>query len=182
MRWLDTVLILGVALLAVCWETAFWGPRRLLGAQIHLLPSLMVYTALRGSFRGIAVLGLGGGLLFDSLSANPLGVSVLPLLAAGVGIYLRRELILQSQVFAQVVLGMAASIVVPSLTILLLLTLRESPMLGWGTLWQLTVAGVAGAFAAPGFFILFEWMDRTFMYSASGQSSFRADREIRRGR
>ena len=33
-----------------------------------------------------------GGLWFDSLSANPLGVTVLPLFAIGLAIHLKREL------------------------------------------------------------------------------------------
>ena len=44
-----------------------------------------------------------GGLWFDSLSANPLGVSVLPLFLVGLAIHLNRELILRDQAFAQVV-------------------------------------------------------------------------------
>ncbi len=182
MKWVDTVLILGVAFLAVFWEAAFGISRRVIGAQVHLLPALMVYTALRSDFRSIAILALAGGLLFDSLSANPPGVSILPLMAVGVVIFIRREVILQSQTFAQVVLGAAASVVAPALTIVLLMTMREAPLVGWISLWQLLVMAGAGAIAAPAFFMLFEWIERTFMYSRSAQTSFRPDREIRRGR
>ena len=66
-----------------------------------------------------------GGLWFDSLSANPLGVSVLPLFVVGLAIHVKRELIVRDQTFAQVVLGAAApALAVPLLTLLLLLTTR----------------------------------------------------------
>ena len=51
---------------------------------------------------------VSGGLWFDSLSANPLGITILPLLAIGFVIQLRRDLILRDQSFAQFVIGVAA--------------------------------------------------------------------------
>ncbi len=182
MKWVDAMLIAGVAVLAVFWEASFDGVRLLAGTQVHLLPPLMVYAALRRGFGAVVLLALAGGLLKDSLSANPFGASVLPLLAAGIAICWRREVIFQSQVFAQAVLGAAVGVAVPCMKILLLLTMRESPLLGWGTIWQLVVDGAAGAFLAPAFFCLFEWIEDTFMYQPSGPGSFRPDREIRRGR
>jgi len=65
---------------------------------------------------------------FDSLSANPLGISVLPL-SRRFAIDSRRELILRDQVFAQVVLGLLASAIVPTLTVLMLLSTGKSPLL-----------------------------------------------------
>src|SRR5439155_23751367 len=101
MNWLNTILVLLVAYLAVFWEAAFNGVRHLLGAQIDLLPALMVYASLYGGFTTVILLAVLGGLWFDSLSANPLGVSVLPLFIIGVTIYASRELILRSQTVAQ---------------------------------------------------------------------------------
>src|SRR2546425_11720655 len=43
MTLLNTIFILGAAFLAVFWEAAFHGVRHLLGAQVDLLPALMVY-------------------------------------------------------------------------------------------------------------------------------------------
>lgn len=182
MKTLDLILILFVAFLLIFWEAAFEGTRRLLGAQPSLLPALMVYTALRGSTLAMSLLACLGGLWYDSLSSNPLGVTVLPLLAIGLALHFRRDLILRSQVFAQSVLGCIASLVAPGLTLLLLLTMGEHPLLGWGTLWQFIVMAAAGAIAAPAFFLLFEWLGKTFDYTGPTESSFRSDREIRRGR
>ena len=119
MNWLQTVLVLGAAFLAVFWEAAFGGVRHLLGAQIDLLPPLMVYASLCTGITTVVLLAVCGGLWFDSLSANPLGVTVLPLFAIGLAIYLRRELILRDETFAQLVLGLGASAAAPLLTLLL---------------------------------------------------------------
>ena len=93
MNLFQTSLILAFAFLAVFAQAALDAPRHLLGAQIDLLPGLMIFTALNAGLPAIALLAVFGGLWLDSLSANPLGISILPLLAIGWPIYLRRELI-----------------------------------------------------------------------------------------
>jgi hypothetical protein len=98
------------------------------------------------------------------------------------GIYSQRELILREQLFAQCVLGLMASAVVPVLTLLLLLTKGQTPQLGWGSLWQWVVMTLGGAVATPVLFQLFGLFDRTFNYRRATETSFRPDREIRRGR
>src|SRR3974377_210407 len=99
MKWLTTLLVLMAAFLAVFWEAAFGGLRTILGAQIDLLPSLMVYAALSGGTRSVTLLALLGGLGFDALSANPLGVSVLPLFLIGLAIHLNHKFIPRDEVF-----------------------------------------------------------------------------------
>ena len=182
MTGLHTVFVLATAFLAVFWEAAFSGLRHLIGAQIDLLPALMVYASLCGSIRTVTLLAVLGGLSFDSLSANPFGISVLPLFLVGLVIHIKRELILRDQTVAQVIIGFAASAAVPLLTLLLLLTTRHTPLLGWGTLWQLLVMSLGGAVATPICFELFGWLDRMLVHPRAEQSSFRQDREIRRGR
>jgi hypothetical protein len=182
MTWLNTLLILAAAFLAVFWEAAFQGVRHLTGAQIDLLPPLLVYTSLNASLATVGLLAALGGLWFDSLSANPLGVSVVPLFVIGLAIYVNRELILRDQTFAQLVLGLAASAAAPALTLLVLLTIGHVPLLGWGTLWQWLVMSAGGAATTPICFVLFGWLHRTLIHSGATQSSFRPDREIRRGR
>src|SRR5437899_2814953 len=109
MTWLNTLFVLLAAFIAVFWEAAFSGLRHLVGAQIDLLAALMVYASLTGGLATVALLASLGGLCFDALSANPLGISVLPLFAIGLAIHSRRDLILRDQVFAQFVLGLGAS-------------------------------------------------------------------------
>src|SRR5215470_4708838 len=129
MKRLDSIFVLGTAFLTVFGEAAFPGIRHLLGAQIDLLPALVVYASLSAGLGTVVLLSVCGGLWFDSLSANPLGITVLPLLAVGVAIYANRDLILRSQIFARLILGLAASMVVPVLTLMLLLTTSRRPML-----------------------------------------------------
>jgi cell shape-determining protein MreD len=182
MNWLTTLFLLVAIVLAVFWEAAFQGIRNVLGAQVDLLPSLMVYAALCGSISSVCLAAGFGGLLFDSLSANPLGISILPLFAVGFVIHLWRELILRDQAFAQTILGFAASVAVPIIELLLLLTIGRSPQLGWGTLWQLVVMALGGAVATPICFLVFELLQKALLHAPVLETSFRPDREIRRGR
>jgi hypothetical protein len=177
-----TILILLAAFLAVFWEAAFPGTSRWLHAQVDLLPPLMVYAGLCTGLTTIALLAVCGGLFFDSLSANPLGISILPLFVVGLAVYWRRELILRDQPYAQFVLGLGASAAVPILTVLLLLTAGHRLLLGWGSLWQWLVMIAGGAAATPVIFVLFDWCQHALGYQPQTETSFRPDREIRRGR
>ncbi|HVV00683.1 MAG TPA: hypothetical protein VHH88_04930 [Verrucomicrobiae bacterium] len=182
MNWINTILVLLAALLAVFWEAAFPGLRHLLGAQIDLLPALMVYASLYAGIATVALLAVCGGLWFDSLSANPFGVSVLPLLFCGILIYAARELLLREETFAQVVLGMAASLATPLMVLVMLLSAGHRPLAGWGTIWQLIVMTAAGAVASPVFCACFGYLNQLLGYAEVTTTSFRPDREIRRGR
>ena len=121
MNTLNSILILFVAFVAVFLETTFDGVRHLFGAQIEVLPALMIYASLSSGLTTVTALAVCGGMCFDSLSANPLGISILPLFLPGYLIYLRRGLILRDQYYAQMVLGLLASAIVPLLALLLLL-------------------------------------------------------------
>ena len=73
MNLLQSILILAAAFLAVFGEAAFPLLRHWLGAQVDLLPALMVYAALNADIVTVSLLAVLGGLWFDALSANPLG-------------------------------------------------------------------------------------------------------------
>src|ERR1039457_5835132 len=182
MNFFKPAMILSFAFLAVFAEATLSAPRSLLGAQIDLLPALMVYAALNADIVTLSLLAVLGGMWFDSLSANPLGVSILPLMVVGFPIYLRRDLILRDLPFAQFVLGAAASALVPALTVLLLLNGGKQPLLGWASLWQWMVMTAGGAAGTPLIFLLAEWFGHALGYKLRTQSSFRSDREIHRGR
>jgi len=176
---LNTILILVAALFAVFGE-AILPVRQWLGAQIDLLPALMVCAALNTGFMTVMLLSLLGGLFFDSLSGNPLGISILPLFLTGFVIYLRRDLILRDLPFAQLTIGAIASAAVPAMILLLLLTVEKEPLFGWGSLWQWFVMTAGGALATPVIFEFFNWCNRSFGYQRRTQTSFRPDREILR--
>jgi rod shape-determining protein MreD len=182
MNLFNPILVLAAAFLAVFGEAAFPGLRHWLGAQVDLLPALMVYAALNSGVTTVALLAVLGGLWFDTLSANLLGTSILPLLAVGYVIYLRRELIMRELPFAQFVLGAVASAVVPALSLLALLTGGQQPLLGWGSIWQWLVMTAGGAVATPILFEFFGWCHHALGYQPRAETSFRPDREIRRGR
>lgn len=179
---LPNILILLAALLVVFLQGTFNGVRDLLGAQVDLLPALMVYTALTSGPAMMITLAVFGGLMFDTLSVNPLGISVLPLLLIGFLLQLRRDLLLREQIYAQFVLGLIASAIAPFLTVVTLLTLEQSPLLGWGSLWQWLVMSLGGGIATPALFFLFDRLNHALGYQPIVETSFRADREIRRGR
>jgi cell shape-determining protein MreD len=182
MNWLNPIFILALAYATVFLEGSFDGFRNLLGAQITLLPALMVYTSLTAGMGTVALLAICGGLWRDSLSADPLGVSILPLFLIGFIILRERDLLLREHQFAQMALGLAAGAVFPLGTLFLLFNLGRAPLLGWMALWQWVAGTLAGGIFAPLFFGLFDRLRRAFEYPASRQSSFREDREIKRGR
>jgi rod shape-determining protein MreD len=179
---LNSILVLAGAFLAVFGEAAFPALRQLLGAQVDLLPALMVFAALNTDIVTVALIAVMGGLCFDALSANPFGVTILPLFAVGFAISWQRELILRKSPFAQFIIGAAASAVTPALTVLFLLTAGKEPLLGWGSLWQWLVMTVGGATATPIIFALFNWCNHALGYQPRTETSFRPDREIRRDR
>ncbi|MBU6410665.1 MAG: hypothetical protein KGR98_09775 [Verrucomicrobia bacterium] len=182
MKLFDPILVLAAAFLAAFGEAAFSLPHRLLGAQVDLLPALMIYAALQTDIVTVSFLAVLGGLFLDSLSANPPGVTVFPLFAVGFPIWLRRDLILRDLPFAQTVLGGAASALTPALTVLLLLSMGQNPLLGWGSLWQWIVMTAGGAIATPIVFSLFEWCHSALGYQEIKETTFRPDREISRAR
>jgi len=182
MRPLNSIELLLAAFVAVFCQAAFHGLHHLLGAQINLLPPLIVCASLRAGMTTMVLVAALGGLCFDALSENPLGVSVLPLCAVGFLISWKSELILRDQVYAQLVLGLFASASVPLLTLLLLLTSGHPPLLGWATWWQWLVLSAGGTLATPLWFRLLARLEHGLNYRRTEETSFRPDREIRRGR
>jgi rod shape-determining protein MreD len=178
----NNYLIYVVAFLAVFAQASMFGIRYWAAAQVDLLPALMVYTALNAGIVNVACLAVVGGLWFDSLSANPLGITILPLFLPGLILFLQRDLILKELTFAQLIIGGAMSALVPLLSVILLLSAGKPLLLGWGTLWQWLVMAVGGALATPVIFALFKWFNDAFGYKVSSGSSFRPDRELLRGR
>ena len=182
MNWLPTILVLTAAFVAVFLEGTVNSLRNLLGVQVDLLPSLVVYASLSTGLVTVGLVAVCGGLWFDSLSANPLGISVLPLFLIGFVIQRYRGLILREQTFAQLVLGLAAGAGAPVLTLLLLLNAEMQPLIGWFSLWQWLVVSLTGAVVTPLWFRLFDRLTEALCYRPAGDTSFRSDRQIKRGR
>ena len=179
---LRPILILLAAFLAVFAQAAFHGLHHLLGVQINFLPALVVCASLRTGLTTMIATAAFGGLCFDSLSENPLGISVLPLFIAGFIVCWKSDLILRDQFYAQFVIGLIASALVPVMTLLLLMTSGRTPLLGLGTFWQWLVLTLAGGAATPVLFKILDWLEAGLSYKRAAETTFRQDREIRRGR
>jgi cell shape-determining protein MreD len=182
MNWLNTVFILALAYVAVFLEGSFDLFRNWLGAQVTLLPALMVCTGLTSGIGTVALLAVCGGLGRDSLSADPLGASILPLFVIGFVIFWKRDVLLRENQFAQMALGLAAGAFFPLASLFLLVNLGRAPLLGWMSLWQWVVGALAGGVLTPALAGLLSRLRRALEYPALKQSSFREDREIKRGR
>jgi cell shape-determining protein MreD len=179
---LNTFAMFIAAYLVVFFEASYDGLRRLLGVQVDLLPGLMVYAGLNANIATVASLALVSGLLFDSVSANPLGASVLPLFLVAFVIHLKRDLILRDQSYAQLVLGIMASAACPVLVVLLLLAAGQKPLVGLASVWQWIVMTIIGGLVTPIWFWWFDRFQRAFAYQPKIETPFRPDREIKRGR
>ena len=179
---LTPILILAVALLAVFFEASFDAPRRWLGAQVDLLPGLMVYVSLSSNLLMVLAFALVSGFALDSLSANPPGATVLPLLVLGALMQRFRHLLLSGEIYAQWLLGLGASAGVPLCTVLLLMVLGGTPLVSWGSVWQWLVMAAVGSVLTPLYFLVFDQLRWMFGYRPVQETSFRPDREIARGR
>ena len=181
MNWLNTVLILALAYVAVFLEGSFDLFRDWLGAQITLLPALMVCTGLTSGIGTVALLAVCGGLCRDSLSADPLGVSILPLFLIGFVIFWKRDVLLRENQFAQMALGLAAGAVFPLATLFLLVNLGPGAVAGLDVALAVVAGVLAGGVLTPALSGLLGRLRGALEYPAMKQSSFREDREIKEG-
>ena len=179
---LETISILLAAWLAVAFEISFDGFRHWFGAQVSLLPALMVYVALSSSLPNVALLGVVGGLAQDSFSANPLGVTTVALSLTGVLLHYKRDLVLRDQAYAQVMTGFIASALVPTCVVLALMNTRNPVPLSGLLLRQWLVMAIGGAIATPLVFRLFARLNRWFTYQPVPESHYRETRQIKRTR
>lgn len=179
---LETISLLLAAWLCVAFEVSFNGFRHWFGAQVSLLPALMVYVALSASLPSVALLAVVGGLAHDSFSANPLGVTTLALALTGFLLHHQRELVLRDQTYAQVLLGFLASSLVPACVVLALMNTHHPVPLTGRLLGQWLVMAVGGAVATPLVFRLFAQLNRWFTYQPLPESHYRATRQIKRTR
>jgi rod shape-determining protein MreD len=156
--------------------------RDLTGAQVDLLPGMMVYAAM--AFRMEIVLGCAAlfGLFYDSLSANMLGTSFVALAAVGLGASRFRELLLSEQFMTHWILGVIASAVAPVIALIVLNLCGLQPLIGFGSLWQWTVMMAGGGLVTPLWFKFFNRLDDASRFKEVPEFAFRQDRQIARGK
>jgi len=182
MSWIPTTTLFLVAWLSVFAQTQFRPLVNLIDTPLSLLPALMVYAALTHNLVTVAILAVVAGLGLDALSSAPMGISILPLFIIAFGLHLRQHLILRNQTYAQFWLGLGAGMAAPLLTLLLLnlgsTRLIQGPIL----IAQMLFLGFLNGALCPAVFRFFDAIQLTFDYQPLAETSFRADRQIKRGR
>jgi cell shape-determining protein MreD len=182
MSLLNSIFITAVAFLVVYCEDADGIFRAWFGAQVDLLPAIVVCAALREGLPCAILTSVVGGLCYDALSANELGVTILPLLLAGAVLSAFRGLLMREAWHAQFALGAATSAACPLIGLVILMSLGRSPLLGWPAFWATLFVAITGGIATPVFFKAFGWLNRLLNYQPTPGFGFRPDREIKRGR
>jgi hypothetical protein len=182
MNWLPPVFAFVFAWGAVFSQTQFGLIYEWLGASVNPLPALMIHAGLTHSSSTIAGLAIFAAISLDALSPMKIGTSIIPLFTLAYVMHVRRHLILRNEAYARVSLGFGGGLFVPVAT-LAILTLSDRPILsGWSTLWQIGANGVFNALMCPVCFGIFDWLEKTFGDPPAVESSFRPDRQIKRGR
>jgi hypothetical protein len=153
-----------------------------LRAQVDFLPGLVVVAAMLFGVPSALAVSLVGGLLNDSLSANPLGASTFSLAVVAAVVHYNKDLLLRDQMYPQFILGAGASAAAPLLSYLVVAGRGGQPMVGWASLWIWVVMAAVGGLMTPVWFKAFRLWEKLFHYPEAPESSFRADREIKRGR
>ncbi len=179
---LNITLILGTTFLSVFLQCTLAGFRNMTGVQPDLLPGLVAYATLTSGLGMGTLTALCGGLWVDSLSHNPLGISIGPLFAAALVMERYRGMILRDQTYAQFLIGAAVSAGVPAATLLLLLNTSNTPLVGWSSLWQWSVMALIGGLLTPVWFWLFSWLGRQLNYETLPDAGSQSNRQIKRGR
>jgi len=156
--------------------------RDLTGAQVDLLPGMMVYAAM--AFRLEIVLGCAAlfGLFHDSLSANLLGTSFTAFAAVGLGASRFRELLLSDQFITHWILGVIGSAMAPVISLGILNLCGLEPLVGIGSLWQWAIMTAGGGFVTPVWFKFFNRLDDASRFKEMPESAFRQDRQMARGK
>ena len=175
-------LIIGAYLLV--YLQSYWqGPRLWLGFQPDLTPALLVCAGLTLGVGQVSTTAMLTGLCLDSLSANPLGLSVLPLFTVGWAVFSFRESILRNELVAQFYLGITAGAAVPLLQVWLLQLVGYNPLLGWQMgVWCLVNALLCGV-GVPLFYRMAKLIDRWFSHPPRDPNRWpNENRQIVRGK
>lgn len=156
--------------------------RDFFGAQPDLLPGMIVYAALAFKLESVMLCAVLFGSFFDAFSSNMLGTSILSLSAIGLGASRYRELLLSEHFTTHWVLGLIASGVAPVISYMILKLSGMNPLVGAASAWQWAIMTAGGGLVTPLWFKVFNRLDDALRYKEIPESTFRADRQIARGR
>lgn len=156
--------------------------RDFFGAQPDLLPGMIVYAAMAFRLETVMLCTVIFGSFFDALSGNALGTTILTLSAIGLAASRYREFLLSEHFTTHWVLGLIASGLAPFLSYGVLQLSGMNPLLGAGSAWQWAIMTAGGGLVTPLWFKVFNRLDDALRYKEIPESTFRADRQIARGR
>lgn len=168
----DQIIAIFLAVYVVVFVDVGWsGPRHWLGTPVSLLPALLVYAAVQYPVWGVVFVAVFGGLVRDSYSADPLGVSVAALFALGFLLNRYREFVMHQLPFARMLLGFIAGAAFPTIGYLLtcLVTSPQAPPLD--VLYTITISAIASAIFTPLTFRAFARLHRTFTFGTIRDTS-----------
>lgn len=168
--------------LAIFAQVRFAWFRDFTGAQLDLLPGLMVYAAMAFPLGTVMLCAGVFGLLLDSCSMNVLGTSFVSLAVIGFLCSRYRELLLSEHFTTHWVLGLLASGCAPFLSYAMLRLLDLDPLVAWGSAWHWAIMTAGGGALTPLWFRVFNRLDDALRYKEIPESAFRQDRQIARGR
>ena len=176
------VLLLGVYFL-IFLQSHWQVPRLWLGFQPDLTPALMVFVGLTMGAGYVSSIALMSGLWLDSLSANPFGMSILPLFLVGWIVFCFRKKIMAVEFMAQIYLGILGGILVFLLQLTLLKLLSFNPLIGWGMVFFAMLNAFFCGLAVPFFYLLHKWFKSLFSHSSHEPNKWRNNnRQIVRGK
>lgn len=179
---LPVYLLFLVLWMSIFGQSQFPSIRSLLGIPLNLIPALIVYAAISHNLAVTTGFTLFAGLALDSLSGSPLGVSVPPFFVLGFLLNTQQAILLRDQRYAQMWLGAGGAAAVHLATAGILQLSARAPALSWALLWHTFLLAVFNGLVCPLIFRLFDHLQKLFEYQPVQLSTFRTDREIKRGR
>ncbi|MGC8742470.1 MAG: rod shape-determining protein MreD [Verrucomicrobiia bacterium] len=183
MNYSHTIFLVIIGYLAIALEaTLFATIRGFTGINLDPLPAIIACSGLLSPIETIILVSLILGFMFDSISANPLGITAISLAIPGLLIHLGQGILVKKEWQTQFLSGVFAGALQPFISLFLLITMRYKPIFSVDSVFLISISAVICGFITPGVFKFLNWMDTTFNYSRVKTSSFRQDREIKRGR
>jgi hypothetical protein len=175
-------LLLGVYFL-IFLQSHWQMPRLWLGFQPDLTPALMVFVGLTMGAGYVSSIALMSGLWLDSLSANPFGMSILPLFLVGWIVFCFRKKIMAVEFMAQIYLGILGGLLVFLLQLTLLMLFSFNPLIGWEMIFLAMLNAFFCGVAVPFFYLLHKWFKSLFSHSSHEPNKWRNNnRQIVRGK
>lgn len=121
----------------------------ILGVKLNLIPVVALYIALYRSWSELFAFVVVSCLLYDSVSLNPLGATLLSLIIPTYVVYSYRSVLLLDSLWVQMFFGFLVTVFSEGATLLILTGLPVTPTIDGTLVWTFVVLGVTGSVLAP---------------------------------